>query len=315
MHVFITGGSGFVGGHVIERLLADGHEVSAMARSKRSEAVVAGFGAAPVSCALGEVSVEHLGNVDVIVHCAAFVEEWGTREQFVRVNVDGTKQLLEAAQRAGTPRFIHIGTEAALFNGADLVDIDETQPYPVQAFLYSETKAEAERCVLAANGPDFFTLSLRPRFVWGPRDQTILPTIVGMAKRWSWIDGGRAQTSTTHVANLAHAVALALENGRGGEAYFVADSERSTLRAFLTSLARTRDVDLPSRSLPRAVVRAVADVLERVYRLTSSPTPPPITRFSAAMMSSTVTVQTAKAERDLGYAPVITVAEGLAALH
>lgn len=314
MHVFITGGSGFVGGHVIERLVADGHAVSAMARSKRSEAVVVGFGAKAVSCALGDVRQEHLANADVIVHCAAFVEEWGTREQFVRVNVDGTKQLLAAAQSAGTPRFIHIGTEAALFNGADLVDIDETLPYPEQKFLYSETKAEAERCVLAANRPDFFTLSLRPRFVWGPRDQTILPTIVGMANRWSWIDEGRAQTSTTHVANLAHAVSLALENGRGGEAYFVADRERSTLRAFLTSLARTRNVDLPSRSLPRSVVRSAAEVLERIYRFASSSTPPPITRFSAAMMSSTVTVRIAKAERDLGYAPIISVAQGLAAL-
>lgn len=285
-----------------------------MARSKRSEAVVAGFGATPVPCALGEVREEHLANADVIVHCAAFVEEWGTREQYVRVNVEGTKQLLAAAKQAGTSRFIHIGTEAALFNGADLVDIDETEPYPAQTFLYSETKAEAERYVLAANGPGFFTLSLRPRFVWGPRDQTILPAIVGMAKRWSWIDGGRAQTSTTHVANLAHAVSLALENGRGGEAYFVADRERSTLRVFLTSLARTRGVNLPSRSLPKPVARTVAKVLERVYRLASSKTPPPITRFSAAMMSSAVTVRTAKAERDLGYAPVISVAEGFAGL-
>lgn len=314
MHVFITGGSGFVGGHVIERLIAKGHQVSAMARSKRSEAVVAGFGATPVSCALGEVREEHLANVDVIVHCAAFVEEWGTREQYVRVNVDGTKQLLAMAKRAGTPRFIHISTEAVLFNGEDLVDIDESTPYPAQTFLYSETKAEAERCVLAANESGLVTLALRPRFVWGPRDQTILPVIVSMAKRWSWIDGGRAQTSTTHVANLAHSVLLALEHGRGGEAYFVVDRERSTMRAFLTALARTRNVDLPSRSLSLPVARTIAEVLERVYRLASSATPPPLTRFSAAMMSSTVTIRSDKAERDLGYAPVISVAEGLAAL-
>ncbi|MFT5353360.1 MAG: nucleoside-diphosphate-sugar epimerase [Polyangiales bacterium] len=314
MRVFITGGSGFVGGHLIERLVADGHDVYAMARSKRSEAVVAGFGATPVRCALGDVRVHHLGDADVIIHCAAFVEEWGTREEFVRVNVEGTKQLLAMAQQVGTPRFIHISTEAVLFNGEDLVDIDETTPYPAQTFLYSETKAEAERRVLAANGPGLCTISLRPRFVWGPRDQTILPAIARMAKRWTWIDGGRAQTSTTHVANLAHAVSLALHRGRGGEAYFVADRERSTLRGFLTSLARTRDVMLPSRSLPRPFVRALAEVLERAYRLASSKSPPPITRFSASMMSSTVTVRTAKAERELGYAPVISVAEGLAEL-
>lgn len=315
MQVFVTGGSGFVGGHLIERLIADGHSVSAMARSKRSESLVAGYGATPLQCELGGVRVEHLAGMDVIVHCAAFVEEWGTRAQYVAVNVDGTKQLLHAAREAGTPRFIHIGTEAALFDGGDLVDVDESAPYPArQVFLYSETKAEAERCVLRANGAGLVTLSLRPRFVWGPRDQTILPAIVRMAKRWSWIDGGRAQTSTTHVANLAHAVSLALKLGTGGEAYFIADRERSTLRAFLTSLARTEGVDLPDRSLPRTLVRSVAAIVERAYRLAASERPPPITRFSAAMMSSTVTVRTTKAERDLGYAPVISVAEGLAAL-
>ena len=314
MHVFITGGSGFVGGHLIERLVADGHAVSAMARSRRSEGIVARFGATPVSCTLGGVRAEDLANVDVIVHCAALVDEWGAREEYVRINVDGTKQLLDAARRAGTSRFVYIGTEAALFNGADLVDIDESTPYPVQTFLYSETKAEAERCVLAANSTSLCTLSLRPRFVWGPRDETILPVIVRMAGRWRWIDGGRALTSTTHVANLAHAVSLALERGRGGEAYFVADRERSTLHEFLTALARTRGVELPKRSVPRPLARATAELLERIFRFASSKRPPPITRFSAAMMSATVTVRTDKAARELGYSPVVSVAEGLAAL-
>lgn len=294
-----------------------------MARSTRSEAVVAGFGATPVRCELGSVREEDIQGADAIVHCAAFVEEWGTREQYESINVEGTKQLLHVAARVaaddgstnGALRFIHIGTEAALFVGEDLLEIDETTPYPAQqAFLYSETKAEAERCVLAANSPTLFTLSLRPRFVWGPRDQTILPAITGMAKRWSWIDGGRAQTSTTHVANLVHAVSLALEHGRGGEAYFIADRERSTFRVFLTSLARTRGVELPSRSLPRPLVRALAALIERAYRLAESKRPPPLTRLSAAMLSTSVTVRTDKAERELGYAPVISVAEGLAAL-
>ena len=318
MQVFITGGSGFVGGHVIEGLVAGGHEVLAMARSKQSETVVAGFGATPVRCELGSVREEHIAGSDVIVHCAAFVEEWGTREQFESINVRGTEQLLEVAGNVAKNkalRFINIGTEAAFFVGDPLLDLDETTPYPAQhAFLYSETKAEAERAVLAANRSTLFTLSLRPRFVWGPRDETILPVIIEMAKRWAWIDGGRAQTSTTHVANLVHAVSLALEHGRGGEAYFIADRERSTLRTFLTALARTRGVDLPGRSLPRPLVRTAAAFVERAYRFASFKSAPPLTRFSAAILSTSVTVRTDKAQRDLGYAPVMSVAEGLAAL-
>src|SRR5690606_25217020 len=125
--------------------------------------------------------------------------------------------------------------------------------------LYSETKAEAERLVLAANAADFTTISLRPRFVWGPRDQTVLPTILRMAQdgRFTWIDGGRSRTSTTHVANLVHGVKLALERGQGGQAYFLADDGERTIREFLSRLAATRGVTLPARSIPGKVARAI----------------------------------------------------------
>ncbi len=130
-------------------------------------------------------------------------------------------QLLDAARTAGVRRFILIGTEAALFDGPDLRDIDETQPYPRrQRFLYSETKAEAERRVLAASDDRMTTLSVRPRLVWGPRDASVLPATAAMiaAGRFRWIDGGRPETSTTHIANLVHGVERALTHGPGGQA-------------------------------------------------------------------------------------------------
>lgn len=317
MRVFVTGGSGFIGGHVIEALAREGHEVTAMARSERSERAVRAFGATPVRCELGAVPREALEGVGAIVHCAAFVEEWGTREQFWEGNVDGTTQLLEVARAAGVERFVHIGTEAALFDGHDLVRVDERAPYPArQRFLYSETKAEAERRVLAANAPDFTTVSLRPRFVWGPRDASVLPAIVRMAREGSfaWLDGGRTLTSTTNVANLAHAVTLALVRGRGGEAYFVADDGERTLRDFLTALAATAGVELPARNIPRALARSLATIVEGIWRLFRIERTPPMTRFAIYMMSATVTVSTDKAKAELGYAPVVSLDEGLAAL-
>ncbi|HEY8431606.1 MAG TPA: NAD-dependent epimerase/dehydratase family protein [Sandaracinaceae bacterium] len=318
MRVFVTGGSGFVGGHVIEALRAAGHEVRAMARSDRSAKIVRELGAVPVRCELGSVGADALAGCDAIVHCAAFVEEWGTRAQFWEGNVEGTSQLLEAARAAGVGRFVFIGTEAALFDGRDLIEVDERAPYPArQRFLYSETKAEAERRVLAANAPGFTTISLRPRLVWGPRDATILPTIVAMARegRFAWIDGGRSRTSTTHVANLAHAVTLALTRGEGGQAYFVADDGVRTLREFLSALAATQGVALPDRSVPGALARPLAALVEGVWRLFGIRRAPPMTRFTVSMMSRSVTVKTDRAKAELGYAPVVTVEQGLAALR
>jgi nucleoside-diphosphate-sugar epimerase len=250
-----------------------------------------------------------------VVHCAAFVEEWGTREQFWEANVEGTADALAAARAAGARRFVHVGTEAAIFEGKDLVNVDEDAPYPTrQRYLYSETKAEAERRVLAAASDTLFTISIRPRFVWGPRDTSVLPTVLRMAREGSfaWLDGGRARTSSTHVHNLVHALTLALTRGRSGRAYFVADDGERTVRELLTALARTQGVDLPSRSLPGAVARPVARVVEGAWRLFGVKRAPPMTRFAVDMMSRTVTVNTARARTELGYAPVITVEEGLA---
>lgn len=316
MRVFITGASGFIGGHVAEALSRD-HEVLALSRSAVGAQTARERGATPVMGSLGAVAIQDLEGVDAIVHCAAFVEEWGTREQFWAANVDGTRQLLEVARRAGVKRFVHVSSEAVLFAGEDLDSVDETHPYPErQRFLYSETKAEAERLVLAASGPDFTTISLRPRFVWGPRDQTVLPTILRMAQdgRFVWIDGGRSRTSTTHVANLVHGVTLALERGRGGQAYFLADDGERTVREILSRLAATRGVSLPTRSMPGKVARAIAAVAEGAWRLLRLGGQPPLTRFTAAMLSSNVTVRTDKARAELGWAPVITVDQGIAEL-
>jgi hypothetical protein len=318
MRIFLTGASGFIGGAVASSLKAR-HDIVAMSRSERSDVAIRALGVSPVRSALGAVAPEHVAGAEVVIHCAAHVEAWGPREVFWQTNVEGTRQLLEVARRAGVRRFLFVGTEAALFRGQDMLEIDETYPYPAATpYLYSETKAEAERLVLAANDPanGFATISIRPRLVWGPGDQTILPILKRMIAegRFMWLDGGRARTSTTHVANLVHALELALTKGRGGEAYFVTDGEETTMRAFLTALLGTQGVKAPDRSLPGFVARGAAAVLERVWRLLGLRSEPPLPALAAGQMSRHCTIRIDKIRRELGYAPVISVREGLAQL-
>lgn len=318
MRIFVTGASGFIGG-AAARALARAHDVVAMARSEASAAAVRATGAVPVGCELGAVHAANLAGVDAVVHAAAFVGPWGTRDEFWNANVDGTAQLLAAAREAGVARFVHIGTEAALFAGQDLRDIDETYPYPASTpFLYSETKAEAERRVLAANDPGgaFTTLSLRPRLVWGPGDQSVLRELVDMVQsgRFMWIGGGSARTSTTHVDNVVHGILLALTRGRGGEAYFLTDGEVWTMRDFLTRYLATQGVDPGTRSIPAWLARGAAAVIEPIWRSLGIPADPPLTRFAACIMSAECTLRIDKARRDLGYEPIVSVEAGLAAM-
>ena len=318
MRVFVTGGSGFVGGHLIERLVRDGHEVVAMARSERSVARVTGYGATASRTDLDRVGPTQLEGCDAVIHAAAHVEEHGSREEFWRINVEGTQRVLEAAKRAGVKRFVHVGTDAILLDDTrDLLDVDESFPVPTRhRFLYSETKAEAEARVLAASDERFTALCVRPRLVWGPRDETILPAIARMvdAGSFAWIDGGRASTTTTHVPNLVEALSLALTRGEGGRAYFVADDGTRTLKDFLSALAATRDIRIPNRSVPSAVLRPIARVLEKTWKLARRPGPAPITPFAVCVMSRSLTIRTDRARRELGYVPIVGVDEGLRAL-
>jgi nucleoside-diphosphate-sugar epimerase len=311
--LFITGASGFIGGAIV-RALADRYTLRALSRTENSDTAIRALGATPIRGELGSVAAEAIAGSEAVIHCAAFVKQWGTREQFWNANVEGTRQLLQVARQAGVRRFIHIGTEAALFHGQHMRDIDEHHPYPAHTpFLYSETKAAAEKLVLAANAPGFATLSIRPRFVWGPGDQTILPVLEAMVRsgRFAWIDGGRALTSTTHIANLVHGVELALERGTGGNAYFVIDEGVTPMREFLTALLATRRLTPPAKTIPGWLARTLGTATETTWRVLGKTSDPPLTRFAASMASRDCTITSDKAKRELGYEPVISCNEGL----
>ncbi len=316
--VFVTGASGFVGGAIAQHL-AGSREVLAMSRSTASDAVIAELGAMPVRCSLDDLTPDRLVGCDVVVHCAAKVEPWGDMSDFWRVNVDGTARVLHAALRADVSRFVHIGTESALFRGQPMVDVDESTPLALDSpFPYSRTKAHAERLVREANDPNvgFSTIVVRPRFVWGPGDRTVLPTLIEMVRqgKFAWIDGGRIATSTTHIDNLVAGVDCALEKGAPGEAYFVLDDGHVQVREFMTALAATRGVTMPDKSIPGWAARPLARVLATAWRMFRIDGDPPLDPFRAAIMSRPCTLNDSRARVELGYRPSISRDQGLAAL-
>ena len=313
---FVTGGSGFIGGALVRRLVTDGWRVRALARSDASAHVVADRGAEAVRGDLDDVAAMTSGmrGCDVAFHCAATLGEWGDRKAFEHGNVEGTRNVLEAARRAGVRRVVHVGTEAALLAGEPLVMVDETAPLrPDSPALYSSTKAKAEQEVIAAADDELEALVVRPRLVWGVGDTTILPVIVEMVEsgRFAWISGGHHMTSTTHVDNVVEGLVLAAENGSSGAAYFVTDGAPVEFRDFITRLLSTQGVEAPKRSLPRGLARTVAGAGERLWSLLPLPGQPPVTRLAYWLSALETTIDISRARSELGYEPVKTIDEGM----
>ncbi|HUR41292.1 MAG TPA: NAD-dependent epimerase/dehydratase family protein [Verrucomicrobiae bacterium] len=319
MRALITGGSGYVGRNLIRQLLARGDEVRALVRSAASAQVVKQLGAEAVMGDLDAIPAMQraMAGCGAVFHAAAEVSEWAPREQFWRVNVDGTANALKAAQAAGVGCFVHVGTEAALCDGTPLIDVDESRALPARPLpRYPHTKAEAEKLVRAANAPGFRTVIVRPRLIWGNDDTSVLSALVDAVKagRFMWMDGGRYPTSTTHVDNVCEGLMLAAEKGAGGEVYFVSDGAPTELRAFITQLMGTRGVDPGEKSIPKAVVLPLATACEWVWDTLGIQAPPPATRMAVRLFGESVTVNDAKARRELGYVGKTSRRAGLARL-
>ncbi len=317
---FVTGGSGFVGRNLIRRLRREAVVVAALARSEQSANVVASLGAVPVRGDLLDVAAMAAGMIgcDTVFHAAATVDEWGPKAVFWQVNVEGTQAALDAARRAGVGCFVHVGTEAVYADGkASLADLEESRPVPERPLpRYPATKAEAERRVLAANSDSLRCVSVRPRLIWGNDDSSVLPRLVAavQAGRFAWPDHGRALTSTAHVDNVCEALVLAAARGRGGEAYFVSDGEPTSFREFLGPLLASRGAEPGDKSVPVPLASAFATVAEWLWDSLRLPGTPPAHRMMIELGARTVTINDAKARRELGYQPVITREEGLARL-
>jgi nucleoside-diphosphate-sugar epimerase len=255
---------------------------------------------------------------EVAFHLAAHLGEWGSWADFERGNVDGTHNALAACANAGVRRFVHCGTEAALMAGEPLVDVDETAPLrPDSRAPYPATKARAELAVRKASRDGFETVVLRPRFVWGKGDTTLLPEMVDTVEkgRWAWVGGGRNLTATTHVDNVVEGLLLAAERGHPGEAYFVTDGEPVVFREFVTALLRTQGVEPPDRSLPAWSAAPMARVAEAAWKLLPLPGEPPITTFRSWLLTQECTIDISKARSELGYIPVISRDQGLTDLQ
>ena len=317
MKAFVTGGSGFVGRNLLAVLAGRGDTVVALARSLGAMQTVRALGAEPQAGDLGDMAamIAGMAGADVVFHCAAKVEDWGDPAEFQRINVEGTAHVIEAARAAGVRRMVHVSTEAVLADGTPIHDADETRPRAARPIgLYPSSKAQAEAVALAGSRDGLDVVVVRPRFIWGKGDTAILPKIVEVMRKrqFAWIGGGRFLTSTCHVRNVCEGMLLAAERGRPGEIYFLTDGAPIEFRGFITAMAATQGVDAGQRAVPRGLIYALAAVSEFAWRHFPLKGRPLVSRTAVILTGEQVTVNDAKARRELGYVGLVTREAGLA---
>ncbi|WP_235526466.1 NAD-dependent epimerase/dehydratase family protein [Nostoc piscinale] len=301
---------------MIKTLVQRGFEVRSLVKWKNEIELIKSYGAIPIFGDINDFQVLKSGmeGCNVVFHVAAKVDDWGVLEDFQQVNVCGTEQVIAAAKATGISRLVYVSTEAVLIGGKPIINTDETRLPPKKPLgFYALTKAIAEKKVIEANSDTLTTVVVRPRFVWGKGDTTLLPRFLKTMREgnFAWISGGNYPTSTCHVKNLCHGLICAAERGKGGEIYFITDGSPVDFRSFITELARTQGVEPGTRTIPRWFVWFLAWSLENVWNLFKLEDSPPITRTGLSMIADEVTVDDTKARREIGYQTVISRQEGI----
>jgi nucleoside-diphosphate-sugar epimerase len=318
----VTGGTGFLGRTIVKRLLEQGRAVTVLARKAAPD--LEALGVNFVSASLedtGAVGAACAGKESVF-HVAARVGVWGRHEDFFRTNVLGTRAVIAGCRAHGVKRLVHTSTPSVVYNGTDLSGANESLPLTTTCpSPYPLTKAESEAEVLAANSAGLATVALRPHLIWGSGDPHLIPRILARARsgRLRIVGDGRNMVDMVHVENAADAHiqaenALSLKSGAAGRAYFITNGEPVMLWEWVNQLLASLGEKPVTGKISLGAASAIGAAFEGAWKVLGLKGEPPMTRFIAAELAKDHWFDITAARRDLGYAPRITMAAGMADL-
>jgi nucleoside-diphosphate-sugar epimerase len=320
MNALVTGGGGFVGRRLVELLLERGDSVRFLARGKYPE--VEALGAEGIQVDLRDKDALNgvMEGIDTVFHVAAKAGVWGPYDEYYGINVQGTMNVLDAAENNGVKRFVYTSTPSVVSYTSDIENGGQDIPYAQSyAAHYPATKAEAEQMVLTANSEHIATCSLRPHLIFGPRDPHLLPRFVegALKGRLRIIGEGTNKVDFTYVDNVAWAhidAALALENHLSpcaGKAYFISNGEPVALWPWFNELLVSLGEPPLKKRLGHKMAKRIFQAVECLYRILPLGEPL-VTGFLADAMARSHWYDMGPAQRDFGYHPRVSMEEAMA---
>ena len=323
MKVLLTGATSGLGRNAAQYLLEQGHQVVAIGRNHQEGLRLTRLGARFVALDLTATTTETLTRLmegcDAVWHCAAKSSPWGRLSEFYQANVLVTQMLAEAAGIAAVPRFIHISTPAVYFDFQHHYAVPETYLARHFSSHYALTKYQAERKIADAVTrfpATRFTL-LRPRGLFGPHDNVIVPRLLQQLHRDKGVlrlpRGGEALLDLTFVSNVVQAMALATAAADlpSGSIFNITNHQPQRLVDMLDVLLRQQlGLRYTVKAVPWSLVSLVARGMEWAGKWRDKE--PAITRYSAGVICFDMTLSSQKATDELGYHPLISIADGIA---
>jgi len=321
--VLVTGGTGFLGRRIVDRLLLQGRPVTVAARRPAPDLEARGVRFIRVALEDAAGVRAACAGMEAVYHVAAKVGVWGSSSEFFRANVLGTRAVIDGCRAGGVRRLVYTSTPSVVYNGRDLAGADEKLPLVSRCpSPYPLSKARAEAEVAAAHGAVLGTVSLRPHLIWGPGDPHLVPRILARARagRLRIVGEGRNRVDMVHVENAADAhvaAEAALAAGSpsvGGRAYFITNGEPVVLWDWINALLVALGLPRVTRRIPLWAASAAGLACEAAWSVLPIRTEPPMTRFVAAELAKDHWFDISAARRDLGYAPRIGMARGTSEL-
>lgn len=323
MKVLVTGGTGFLGLYIVERLLARGDAVRVLARHRAGGAVLRDVEFCEADIRDREKTVEACRGVDAVIHTAAKEGVEPSRALFFETNFEGTRNILDGCRRHGVYRLVATSSPSVIDGGTPLEGVDETIPYPKRSLsFYAASKRAAEEQVLRANSNALLTCAIRPRLLWGPRDRQLIPRMIAKAKSGQLrrIGTGTNLLDITYVENAADAHILALNaltpgSPVPGNAYFISQGCPVNCWDWIDRVLEMAGCPAVRKRISFGTAYTLGTFYENFYRVFKRGCEPPITRFLATQLAFSYWFDISKARRDLNYEPKVTTEEGIQRLR
>lgn len=318
LSVLVTGGTGFLGRSLAQALSKLGYQVTTTGRNESIGEELNHEGIAFIPCDLADTEriVQLCAGQDFVFHCGALSSPWGKYSHFYDSNVVGTRNILEGCRQHQVSRLIYVSTPSLYFDYTDRFNVSESAPLPDQAVnAYAATKRLAEEEVELAFEAGLPVVTIRPRAIFGPGDQAILPRLLQANRkgRVPLIHGGQALMDLTYIDNVVDALIQCMSSPAStlGKKYNITNGEPVALIDLLQQLFDKLGEPLSGKHISYPLAYGAAALLEWKAHLTRSKKEPLITRYTVGLLGKSLTLDISAAKKDLNYTPRKSVDEGI----